>query len=303
MPYADGSLAGYLSFGVVEHFREGPFVVLTEAFRVLRPGGVAIITTPAPGYARRLKAFRECTAHLRFAFGSLRRGNLRRGMRAARWALEDAAETVSGRTSTFLPSPRFLERGPFWQYEYRPRILARWIKRAGFRVVESRPADLRFNEYVLGRWRPDVPEDMERIKRLDRWERGSWLNWGKAFAVTIAIKPGPRMHCFLCGEPMVTAFGTTVPLCNDCRPLPLASYYQRAGLSDLSGHHYYEPGRAAKNERDGKQCTFCRVSFTENPPLGDPGFLDPVCPACLRKPSINIPLANDRLKLVWRPVA
>lgn len=46
LPFEDNSLSGYLSFGVIEHFEEGPKIVLDEAFRVLKPGGIAIITTP-----------------------------------------------------------------------------------------------------------------------------------------------------------------------------------------------------------------------------------------------------------------
>ncbi len=47
MPYADGSLGGYVSLGVVEHFPDDERrTILKEAARCLRTGGVAIITTP-----------------------------------------------------------------------------------------------------------------------------------------------------------------------------------------------------------------------------------------------------------------
>lgn len=52
LPFADGSLAAYLSFGVVEHFEGGPGPALREAARVLRPGGVALISVP---YKNRLR--------------------------------------------------------------------------------------------------------------------------------------------------------------------------------------------------------------------------------------------------------
>ena len=46
LPYESNSLSYYLSMGVVEHFKEGPMDALTEAYRVLKPGGVAYIATP-----------------------------------------------------------------------------------------------------------------------------------------------------------------------------------------------------------------------------------------------------------------
>jgi SAM-dependent methyltransferase len=42
----DGHYAGYISLGVMEHFRDGPGVVLREAARVLRPGGVIVASVP-----------------------------------------------------------------------------------------------------------------------------------------------------------------------------------------------------------------------------------------------------------------
>lgn len=43
---SDCSYSGYISIGVVEHNFSGPMAALTEAHRILRPRGVAIITVP-----------------------------------------------------------------------------------------------------------------------------------------------------------------------------------------------------------------------------------------------------------------
>lgn len=43
---APGSLDAYLSFGVVEHFTEGPDAILKEAHRVLNAEGIAMISVP-----------------------------------------------------------------------------------------------------------------------------------------------------------------------------------------------------------------------------------------------------------------
>lgn len=52
----DGHYDSYLSFGVVEHRREGPEPFLAEAYRVLRDGGVLVLSVPHYGRTRRLRA-------------------------------------------------------------------------------------------------------------------------------------------------------------------------------------------------------------------------------------------------------
>lgn len=57
LPYSDGSLAGYLSFGVVEHFDDATRAgILAEAARALCSGGIAVITTPYFSPLRQLRA-------------------------------------------------------------------------------------------------------------------------------------------------------------------------------------------------------------------------------------------------------
>jgi SAM-dependent methyltransferase len=46
MPYGDGEFDAVMSWGVIEHDHDGPSAALREIHRVLKPGGVAIVTVP-----------------------------------------------------------------------------------------------------------------------------------------------------------------------------------------------------------------------------------------------------------------
>lgn len=59
LPHATNSLDGYLSFGVLEHFEHGMQPALKEAFRILKPGGVLILTIPYPNVINRFVAWRR----------------------------------------------------------------------------------------------------------------------------------------------------------------------------------------------------------------------------------------------------
>jgi SAM-dependent methyltransferase len=54
LPFPDGTFGAYLSFGVLEHFAFGPGPGLREAHRVLRPGGILVVTVPSPSLVWRL---------------------------------------------------------------------------------------------------------------------------------------------------------------------------------------------------------------------------------------------------------
>lgn len=59
LPFEDNSLGAYLSFGVLEHFEHGMGEALKEAYRVLKPSGIAVITIPYPNLVWKLAQWRR----------------------------------------------------------------------------------------------------------------------------------------------------------------------------------------------------------------------------------------------------
>ncbi len=59
LPFPDETFGAYLSFGVLEHFEHGPVPALQEAYRVLAPGGLLVLTIPYPNFVERLYELRR----------------------------------------------------------------------------------------------------------------------------------------------------------------------------------------------------------------------------------------------------
>ena len=64
LPYPDDYFDAYYSGGVIEHFEEGPYVVLQEAARVLKNGGILIISVPYMNLMRQLSSLFKITPWL-----------------------------------------------------------------------------------------------------------------------------------------------------------------------------------------------------------------------------------------------
>ncbi len=59
LPFAEGTFGAYLSFGVLEHFPHGMQPALQEAWRVLKRGGVLVLTIPYPNWIWQLAQWRR----------------------------------------------------------------------------------------------------------------------------------------------------------------------------------------------------------------------------------------------------
>jgi SAM-dependent methyltransferase len=120
LPFADNSIGGYLSFGVLEHFQFGPQPALREAYRVLSPGGVIAVTMPVP-----TPLVREWIPKLRpwLSLNPLRRNNhLRRAF---------GKEVLT-------PEPAFDGNG-FYERPYSQTEVRDVLEASGFRVLLQMP--------------------------------------------------------------------------------------------------------------------------------------------------------------------
>jgi len=98
LKYPDSSFDAYISLGVIEHFEHGPEKALTEAHRILKPGGLAFVTTPY------LTVFRRLVAHPMRSLYFLWR-------------------TLRGK-------PKY-----YWEYRFTEKELRTYLETAGFEVI------------------------------------------------------------------------------------------------------------------------------------------------------------------------
>lgn len=98
--YPNNSFDIYISLGVIEHFENGPERALKEAYRILKPGGLAFVSTPYLNVLRRL------ICHpVRSTYFLIRK--------------------LKGR-------PNY-----FWEYRFARKELESYIKEAGFEIIEA----------------------------------------------------------------------------------------------------------------------------------------------------------------------
>lgn len=114
LPFKDKEFDVYLSFGVVEHFEEGPMEALKEAKRVLKKGGIIILETPHDNFLRRAK----------------------RLIKKFLWRKKEK--------STFGLQ--------FYEYRFKTSELKKFLQDLNFKILATYSKDLVLNNESIGLW-------------------------------------------------------------------------------------------------------------------------------------------------------
>jgi len=132
MPFADNEFGSIVSLGAVEHSAEGPLRSLQEYRRVLRPGGIAIITVPYLSIMRRCNRFVTAPKN-----ALVRNSTLRRllGKTVGRRKLGEARkEIMSGYAADYFLTDNGVD---FYQYQFSKSQMRPFLHEAGFEVMEE----------------------------------------------------------------------------------------------------------------------------------------------------------------------
>lgn len=129
MPFPDNCFTGMISIGVVEHFKPGPYKPLEDMLRVLKPGGVALITVPCLNHWRRLKGPLCGISHF------VRTRNIFRKMLGKPPLSENGWNGWRGKYKWHV----WPEWGGFYEYRFRPREFEGFLRDGGYEIVESVP--------------------------------------------------------------------------------------------------------------------------------------------------------------------
>ena len=157
LPFASQSMDIVTFFAVIEHLHQSPRAVLEDIYRVVKPGGAFIVTTPNIGWVRtRLRLLGGRTVHFPVAdwfdppkfFGHIREYTLPE----LAWMVERAGFTVEAAkygNRTHLAT-RERNNPDHWQRRFTVNSLKRFVEAGAIGLAALWPS-MRYNMMVIGR--------------------------------------------------------------------------------------------------------------------------------------------------------
>jgi len=161
LDFPDNYFAGYISLGVVEHYREGPERALKEAYRVIKPGGVLLISVPYFSPLRQkcyrqgkynISSGRSSSQFYQYAFTKAEFANFvrRAGFRINRICYYDAVKGIRDEVARFK---WFYERGVGFEGSAIHRRIARALYGRFYHQMlhrlNSNPIILRYSAHMM----------------------------------------------------------------------------------------------------------------------------------------------------------
>jgi SAM-dependent methyltransferase len=133
IPLESGSVGSIISLGAIEHSVEGPEEALREFGRVLRSGGIAVVTVPYLSALRRLVRKPSQRLQTSRTLRKIRRKST--GLTKA--GLDEAlAHVEPGRTVNVHATPNGWK---FFEYEFDERTMRNAVAQAGLEILEEFP--------------------------------------------------------------------------------------------------------------------------------------------------------------------
>ena len=149
--YPDNYFDAYISMGVIEHFEEGPQNVLKEAYRVLKPGGLAFVSVPTVNIIRLIirRSVRSAVGSLLRALKILVTKNYPSKFRAF---IGTIVSILPEKVKNFLlrKENRYYH---FLEYRYTKTELENFLKQADFEIIKTMPHDFYDSkDHAIGLW-------------------------------------------------------------------------------------------------------------------------------------------------------
>ena len=172
--FPDNSFDGIMSLGVVEHWPEGPSRPLREIYRLLKPGGYAIITVPVHNSVRQWKRWLWFSEITRFPLAVFA------------WITSGKNKPMNRRNSEYryVVMPPY---GDFFEYHMTVQEYRNELREVGFEIVEHVPIGI-----IDGLYHDLNPIGM--LVRFQSWKfhpswLGTWLN--------DLLARTPFLHCHM----------------------------------------------------------------------------------------------------------